>query len=96
VWPYDLLAGCGRGKSKTRFRHFRTHERHYTYLHPGEAELIDAELIRATCLVEEADELIERIRELEGGGLLELMFATGVDEKWRFSEEFARRVVTRY
>jgi hypothetical protein len=24
------------------------------------------------------------------------MFATGVDEKWRFSEEFARHVVARY
>jgi alkanesulfonate monooxygenase SsuD/methylene tetrahydromethanopterin reductase-like flavin-dependent oxidoreductase (luciferase family) len=77
-------------------RHFRTHEGHYTYLHPGEAELIDAELVRATCLVGEADELIEQIRELERGGLRELMFATGVDDKWRFSEEFARRVMARY
>jgi 5,10-methylenetetrahydromethanopterin reductase len=77
-------------------RHFRTHEGHYTYLHPGEAQLIDAELVRAACLVGEADELIERIRELERGGLRELMFATGVDEKWRFSQEFARRVMDRY
>jgi alkanesulfonate monooxygenase SsuD/methylene tetrahydromethanopterin reductase-like flavin-dependent oxidoreductase (luciferase family) len=77
-------------------RHFRTHEGHYTYLHPGEAELIDAELVRATCLVGEADELIERIRDLERDGLQELMFATGVDEKWRFSQEFARRVMARY
>jgi alkanesulfonate monooxygenase SsuD/methylene tetrahydromethanopterin reductase-like flavin-dependent oxidoreductase (luciferase family) len=77
-------------------RHFRTHEGHYTYLHPGEAPLIDADLVRATCLVGEADELIERIRELERGGLRELMFATGVDEKWRFSQEFARRVMERY
>jgi len=76
-------------------RHFRTHEFHYTYLHPGEAELIDADLIRATCLVGTADELIERIRELEREGLQELMFATGVDEKWRFAEEFARRVMAR-
>ena len=76
-------------------RHFRTHEFHYTYLHPGEAELIDANLIRATCLVGTADELIERIRELERQGLQELMFATGVDEKWRFAEEFARRVIAR-
>jgi len=76
-------------------RHFRTHEFHYTYLHPGEAELIDADLIRATCLVGVADELIERIRELEREGLQELMFATGVDEKWRFAEEFARRVMSR-
>src|SRR5437867_4273958 len=32
-------------------RHFRTAEFLYTYLHPGEAELLDASLIRATCLV---------------------------------------------
>ncbi len=32
-------------------RHFRTHEFHYTGLHPGEADLIDAQLIRDTCLV---------------------------------------------
>ena len=83
-------------RRRAAHRHFRTHEGHYTYLHPGEAELIDAELVRATCLVGEADELIERIRELERGGLRELMFATGVDEKWRFSQEFARRVMARY
>jgi len=76
-------------------RHFRTHEFHYTYLHPGEAELIDADLIRATCLVGSADELIEQIRELERQGLQELMFATGVDEKWRFAEAFARQVMAR-
>jgi alkanesulfonate monooxygenase SsuD/methylene tetrahydromethanopterin reductase-like flavin-dependent oxidoreductase (luciferase family) len=61
--------------------HFRTHEYHYTYLHPGEAELIDADLIRATCLVGTADELVDQIRELERQGLQELMFATGNDEK---------------
>ena len=76
-------------------RHFRTHEFHYTSLHPGEAELIDADLIRATCLVGTAEELTERIRDLEHEGLQELMFATGVDEKWRFAEDFSRRVMAR-
>ena len=76
-------------------RHFRTHEFHYTRLHPGEAELIDADLIRATCLVGEAEELTEQVRELERQGLQELMFATGVDEKWRFAEDFSRRVMAR-
>ena len=76
-------------------RHFRTHEFHYTRLHPGEAELIDADLIRATCLVGTADELIEQIQELERQGLQELMFATGVDGKWRFAEELSRRVMAR-
>ena len=58
-------------------------------------ELIDADLIRATCLVGTADELIERIRELERQGLQELMFATGIAEKWAFAETFARSVITR-
>jgi 5,10-methylenetetrahydromethanopterin reductase len=76
-------------------RHFRTHEGHYTYIHPGEAELIDADLVRDTCLVGEAEELIERIQELERGGLRELMWATGTDEKWRFSQQLADRVMAR-
>ena len=76
-------------------RHFRTHEYHYTRLHPGEAALIDAELVRATCLVGSPDEIVERIRELEAEGLQEIMFATGVDEKWRFAEEFSRLVMSR-
>jgi alkanesulfonate monooxygenase SsuD/methylene tetrahydromethanopterin reductase-like flavin-dependent oxidoreductase (luciferase family) len=82
-------------KTPPEHRHFRTHEFHYTHLHPGEAELIDADLIRATCLVGSAEELVEQIRELGRQGLQELMFATGVDEKWGLAESFARRVMTR-
>jgi alkanesulfonate monooxygenase SsuD/methylene tetrahydromethanopterin reductase-like flavin-dependent oxidoreductase (luciferase family) len=76
-------------------RHFRTHEFHYTALHPGEAELIDAQLIRDTCLVGTPDELIERIRELEVQGLQELIFAVGTGAKWRLAEDFARQVMAR-
>jgi alkanesulfonate monooxygenase SsuD/methylene tetrahydromethanopterin reductase-like flavin-dependent oxidoreductase (luciferase family) len=77
------------------FRHFRTHEFHYTRVHAGEAELIDADLIRATCLVGTADELVERMRDLERQGLQELMFATGIAEKWAVAESFARHVIAR-
>ena len=76
-------------------RHFRTHEFHYTHLHPGEAELIDADLIRATCLVGTADQLVDQIRDLEREGLQELMFATGTPEKWQLAETFARTVMAR-
>ena len=68
---------------------------HYTKLHPGEAELIDAELIRDTCLVGTPDELIERISQLERDGLQELTFATGNASKWRLAEDFARQVIPR-
>jgi alkanesulfonate monooxygenase SsuD/methylene tetrahydromethanopterin reductase-like flavin-dependent oxidoreductase (luciferase family) len=77
-------------------RHFRTHEGHYTYLHPGEAELLDADLVRDTCLVGSPEEVVERIKELERGGLREIMWATGTDEKWTFSRAFADRVMARY
>ena len=53
------------------------------------------ELIRATCLVGTAAELIGQMRDLERQGLQELMFATGNDEKWRFAEEFSRQVMAR-
>ena len=76
-------------------RHFRTHEGHYTYIHPGEAELIDADLARDTCLVGGADELVERHPGARAGGLRELMWATGTDEKWRFSQQLADQVLAR-
>jgi alkanesulfonate monooxygenase SsuD/methylene tetrahydromethanopterin reductase-like flavin-dependent oxidoreductase (luciferase family) len=76
-------------------QHFRTHEFHYTALHQGEAELIDAQLIRDTCLVGTAEELIERVRDLEREGLQELIFAVGTNAKWRLAEDFARQVMAR-
>ncbi|HYZ21382.1 MAG TPA: LLM class flavin-dependent oxidoreductase [Rhodopila sp.] len=76
-------------------RHFRTHEFHYTDLHPGEAELIDEQLIRDTCLVGTPDELIERIRGLERDGLQEMIFATGNTAKWELAERFSREVMRR-
>ena len=83
------------GQTPPEHRHFRTHEFHYTKLHPGEAELIDAQLIRDTCLVGTPDELIARIRELERDGLQELTFATGNAAKWRLAEDFARLVLAK-
>ena len=82
-------------QTPAELRHFRTHEFHYTWLHPGEAELITADLIRATCLVGTTEAVVEQVRELERQGLQELMFAIGVDEKWEMAEAFARRVIAR-
>jgi 5,10-methylenetetrahydromethanopterin reductase len=76
-------------------RHFRTHEFHYTDLHPGEAELVDEQLIRDTCLVGTAEELVEQIRALEQDGLEELVFAVGSSAKWELAEAFSRQVMAR-
>ena len=58
-------------------------------------ELIDEQLIRDTCLVGTADELIEQIRALESDGLQEMIFAVGTASKWRLAEDFARQVMAR-
>jgi hypothetical protein len=92
IWkPYCALVE----RTPAEHRHFRTHEFHYTDLHPGEAELIDEQLIRDTCLVGTADELVERIRGLAAEGLEEMIFATGNSHKWRLAEEFSRTVMAR-
>lgn len=92
IWkPYCALVE----KTLPEHRHFRTHEFHYTDLHPGEADLIDEQLIRDTCLTGTADELVERIRALESDGLQEMIFAVGNPTKWQLAEEFARTVMAR-
>jgi alkanesulfonate monooxygenase SsuD/methylene tetrahydromethanopterin reductase-like flavin-dependent oxidoreductase (luciferase family) len=92
IWkPYCALVE----QTPEAHRHFRTHEFHYTRLHPGELDLIDAQLIRDTCLVGTPQELIERIRSLEAEGLRELIFATGNPAKWRLAEDLSREVLGR-
>jgi alkanesulfonate monooxygenase SsuD/methylene tetrahydromethanopterin reductase-like flavin-dependent oxidoreductase (luciferase family) len=92
IWePYCALVE----QTLPEHRHFRTHEYHYARLHPGEAELIDEQLIRDTCLIGEPEELIERIRQLEADGLQELIFAVGTEAKWRLAEDFDRLVMRR-
>jgi 5,10-methylenetetrahydromethanopterin reductase len=92
IWkPYCALVE----QTPLEHRHFRTHEHHYTKMHAGEMELLDEQLIRDTCLVGTAEELIERVRQLEAEGLQELIFATGNSAKWRLAEDFARKVMHR-
>lgn len=92
IWePYCRLVE----QTPPEHRHFRTHEFHYTDMHPGEIELIDEQLIRDTCLVGTAEELIEQVRALEADGLQELIFATGNDAKWRLAADFATQVMRR-
>lgn len=92
IWdPYCRLVE----QTPPEFRHFRTHEYHYTQLHSGEAELIDEQLIRDTCLVGTPEELVDQIRKLEADGLQELIFATGNHAKWRLADDFARQVMAK-
>jgi hypothetical protein len=64
-------------------------------MHPGEERLITPELIRATHMVGTAEELVEQLRELARQGLDELGFQNCTRLKYRFTEEFARKVMAK-
>jgi len=92
IWgPYCALVA----ETPPEHRHFRTHEYHYTRLHEGEYALIDEQLIRDTCLVGTAEELIAQFRQLEADGLRELIIATGNEHKWRLAADVMNQVIRR-
>ena len=76
-------------------RHFRVHAGHCTYVLPEEQELLTPELIRATCLVGTADEIIEQVRELEATGLQQIMLLPALDTQYAFIQRFAEQVIRR-
>lgn len=78
-----------------RLRHIRLHDSHYTFMRGDEAPLVTPELVRAVALVGSADELVERVRDLEHQGLSQLMFLPTVVNQYRLVETFSRQVMAR-
>lgn len=68
-------------------RHYRIHAGHGTYLHPDEVRFATPELIEASCLVGRADELVEKIGELEAAGLNQLMLLPSFASRYRAVDE---------
>ena len=76
--------------------HQQLHASHYSHLDPDEARFVTPEIIRAFCLAGQPEEIVERIREWEAGGLDALVFVPPEGETRRQYEVFARRVIERY
>ena len=74
-------------------RHLTLHRGHNTFLLPGEAELVTEELVRATCLVGRAEEIVEHLRELERQGLRQVMFQPPAAHQFPMLENFSRTVM---
>jgi len=76
-------------------RHFRIHAGHCTYTLPDEQALLTPELIRATCLVGSAEEILDQVAELERAGLQHVMLLPSLDTQYSFVQRFAERVMQR-
>jgi alkanesulfonate monooxygenase SsuD/methylene tetrahydromethanopterin reductase-like flavin-dependent oxidoreductase (luciferase family) len=92
VWKayMDWLA-----EAPAEIRHQRLHASHYSFVDPEEARFITPDLIRATCLTGTPEELVERIRALEGQGLRQIMLYPPLNRQYRVIEDFAAQVMPR-
>ena len=76
-------------------RHQRLHASHYSFVDPAEARFVTADLLRATCLTGNADELVEQVKDLERQGLRQIMLYPPLNRQYRIIEDFADQVMTR-
>ncbi len=64
-------------------RHLRIHEGHNCWVHPDEERFVTKELIESTCLVGTAEQLVEKIRDLEAAGLTQIVLLPPFEPKER-------------
>ena len=63
-------------------RHCRIHAGHGIYIHPDEGEFVTPDLIEAACLVGTADQLVDKVAELEDAGLDHVMLLPSFDSRY--------------
>ena len=76
-------------------RHMRVHEGHCTYMVAEEIPFVTEDLVRATCLVGTADELVEQVRVLAEAGLDQLFLLPSLEAQYENFTQFSRSVMAR-
>ena len=71
------------------------HASHYATVDPDEARFITPEIVRAFCIVGEPHELVERLRQLEREGLMQITFHPPFERRYEAMERFARLVMAK-
>jgi len=84
-----------RMKTSAEKRYLEIHEGHCTFLVPDERRFVTAEAIRATALVGEPDELVERIRAAAKAGLREVALLPPMASARKVLRDFAEQVMPR-
>ena len=73
--------------------HQRVHAGHNCWVIPEEERFVTPELIDATCLVGTADQLIDRIAELQERGLDQLMILPNFEPRYDVLERVGRDII---
>jgi 5,10-methylenetetrahydromethanopterin reductase len=74
-------------------RHMRIHDGHCTFLRPDEAKFMTEDLIRTTCIVGTADEVVAKIKELDEAGLNEIMVLPTPEHQVSWAKRFAAEIL---
>jgi alkanesulfonate monooxygenase SsuD/methylene tetrahydromethanopterin reductase-like flavin-dependent oxidoreductase (luciferase family) len=90
VWADYMAFRRARASADT---HLTMHATHYATLDPEEARFLTPEIIRALCIIGEAADLVERLRELERQGLRQITFHPPFERRYEVMERFARQVM---
>ena len=73
--------------------HQRIHAGHNCWVIPEEERFVTPELIDATCIVGTANEVIERLQQLEERGLDQLMILPNFDPRFEVLERIGREII---
>ncbi|MEZ5342644.1 MAG: LLM class flavin-dependent oxidoreductase [Acidimicrobiales bacterium] len=76
-------------------RHLRIHEGHNCWVVEEEKQFITKELIEATCLVGTADQIVERLNQLDEAGLDQLMILPPFDPRFDVIERVGAEIIPR-
>jgi 5,10-methylenetetrahydromethanopterin reductase len=74
-------------------RHQRIHLGHNCWVEPDEERFVTASLIKRSCLVGTAEQLIARVRDLDAAGLDQLVLLPPLDAKERVIADVAAKVM---
>ena len=73
--------------------HQRIHAGHNCWVIPEEERFVTPKLIDATCIVGTADQVIERLQQLEERGLDQLMILPSFDPRYEVLERVGKDII---
>jgi len=74
-------------------RHQRLHASHYSFLDPEEAQFLDINLVKGSCLIGSASEIIDQVQSLETEGLGQIILYPPLNRQYRVIEDFADKIM---
>jgi 5,10-methylenetetrahydromethanopterin reductase len=76
-------------------RHLRIHAGHNCWVEPEEEQFLTPELLQRTCMIGTADELVQRLVDLEAAGLSHVMLLPPSDTKAKVLRDVGTKVIPR-